>query len=155
MAETAAQVDQLRGELQRQPVVVSTPDFNPYMPGAAEQVGAALTWVGWLSRTLASDVSPAGDLRSDLRRVYETTAPDAASAERYAALAAAWRAVAAASIADPAGASPDHSSPGPATRNRVDLGTHGTARNLATTEPVTLGRWLDLLRHVEPCGDMG
>ncbi len=125
MAETAAQVDQLRGELQRQPVVVSTPDFNPYMPGAAEQVGAALTWVGWLSRTLASDVSPAGDLRSDLRRVYETTAPDAASAERTrrsprrgghwqlrrASLLLAARRV-------------TSSASGAGMRDRVDLGTH-------------------------------
>lgn len=151
MAETAAQVDELRGELQRQPVVVAPVDFNPYVPGAAEQVGAALTWVGWLSRTLASDVSPAGDLRSDLRRVYETTAPDAASAERYAALAAAWRAVAAASIADPGGASPDHLAAWAGNEGMVSSWERTrTARNLATTEPVTLGRWIDLLRHVEP-----
>ncbi len=151
MAETAAQVDELRGELQRQPVVVAPADVNPYVPGAAEQVGAALTWVGWLSRTLASDVSPAGDLRSDLRRVYETTAPDAASAERYATLAAAWRAVAAASIADPAGASPDHLAAWAGDEGMASSWERTrTARNLATTEPVTLGRWLDLLRHVEP-----
>ncbi|MCJ1708535.1 DUF3320 domain-containing protein [Microbacterium sp. VKM Ac-2923] len=151
MAETAAQVDELRGELQRQPVVVAPLDVNPYMPGAAEQVGAALTWVSWLSRTLASDSSAAGDLRSDLRRVYETTAPDTASAERYAALAAAWRAVAAAAgIAGTSGASRDQLG--------IWAGDEGiastwertrTARNLATTDPVTLGRWIDLLRHVE------
>ncbi|MBD8477025.1 DUF3320 domain-containing protein [Microbacterium sp. CFBP 8794] len=151
MAETAAQVDELRGELQRQPVVVAPVDVNPYMPGAAEQVGAALTWVGWLSRTLCSDVSPAGDLRSDLRRVYETTAPDAASAERYAALAAAWRAVAAASIADPGGASSDHLAAWAGEEKMASSWERTrTARNLATTEPVTLGRWIDLLRHVEP-----
>jgi len=148
MAETAAQVDELRGELQRQPVVVAAPDFNPYLPDAAEQARAALTWVSWLSRTLASNVSAAGDLRSDLRRIYETTAPDATSAERYATLAAAWRATAAAAGS---GASPDQLA--------VWAGDDGvattwertrTARNLATTEPVTLGRWIDLLRHVEP-----
>lgn len=152
MAETAAQVDELRGELQRQPVVVAPVDFNPHMPGAAEQVGAALTWVGWLSRTLASDVSAAGDLRSDLRRVYETTAPDTASAERYATLAAAWRAMAAAADTAPTGG---------ASRDQLGVWAGGegiastwertrAARNLATTEPVTLGRWIDLLRHVEP-----
>lgn len=151
MVETAAQVDELRGELQRQPVVVAPLDVNPYTPDAAEQVGAALRWVSWLSRTLTPDVSPAGDLRSDLRRVYETTAPDAASAERYAALAAAWRAMAAA--AGIAGASDG-------SRDQLGIwaGDEGiastwertrTARNLATTDPVTLGRWIDLLRHVE------
>ncbi len=118
------------------------------MPGSLEQVGAALTWVGWLSMALASDASAAGDLRPDLRRIYETTAPDATSAERYATLTAAWRATAAA-----AG--------GGAPRDRLPIwaGDAGiastwertrTARNLATTEPVTLGRWIDLLRHVEP-----
>ena len=148
MAETAAQVDELRAELQRQPVIVAAPDANPYTPGVAEQVGAALTWVSWLSRTLSSDVSVAGHLRSDVRRVYETTAPDAAMAARYAALAAAWSAMTAAAGAV---ASPD--------RLAIWAGDEGiastwertrTARNLATTEPVTLGRWLDLLRHVEP-----
>lgn len=148
MAETAAQVEELRGELQRLPVVVAAADVNPYAPGAAEQVGAALTWVGWLSITLSSGVSGAGDLRADLRRVYETTAPDAAAAERFAALAAAWRAMAAAAGG---GAAPDHLA--------VWAGDEGiastwertrTARNLATTEPVTLGRWIDLIRHVEP-----
>lgn len=153
MAETAAQVDEIRGELQRLPVVVAAPDVNPYMPGAADQVVAALRWAGWLSMTLASDASTAGDLRSDLRRMYETTAPDAGAAERYAALAAAWRAVVAAA-GD--GASPDQFA--------IWAGDDGiastwertrTARNLATTDPVTLGRWIDLLRHVEPLRRQG
>lgn len=153
MAETAAQVDELRGGMQRQPVVVAPADVNPYMPGAAEQVGAALTWVGWLSRTLASDASPAGDLRSDLRRVYETTAPDAASAERYAALAAAWRAVAAAAGG---GSSPDQLAAWAGDEGVASTWERTrTARNLATTEPVTLGRWIDLLRHVEPLRRQG
>ncbi|MDQ1111893.1 hypothetical protein QE418_001341 [Microbacterium testaceum] len=147
MAETAAQVEELRGELQRLPVVVAAADFNPYVAGAADQVGAALTWVGWLSRTLSSGVSGAGDLRTDLRRVYETTTPDTAAAERFAALAAAWRALTAAA----GGGASDHLA--------IWAGDEGiastwertrTARNLVTTEPVTLGRWIDLLRHVEP-----
>ena len=153
MAETAAQVDELRSELQRLPVVVAAPDVNPYIPGAADQVVAALRWAGWLSITLASDASTAGDLRSDLRRMYETTAPDAGAAERYAALAAAWRAVVAAA-GD--GASPDQLA--------IWAGDDGiastwertrTARNLATTDPVTLGRWIELLRHVEPLRRQG
>lgn len=152
MAETAAQVDEMRGELQRQPVVVAPLDFNPYMPYAAEQVGAALGWVSWLSRTLVSDVSAAGDLRSDLRRVYETTSPDAELGERCAALAVAWRAMAAAAgIADDGGASRDQLSLW-AGDDRIASTWERTrtARNLATPDPVTLGRWLDLLRHVEP-----
>lgn len=148
MAETAAQVDELRAELQRQPVIVAAPDVNPYTPGAAEQVGAALTWVSWLSRTLASDVSVAGHLRSDLRRVYETTAPDAVMAARYAALAAGWSAMAAAAGH---GASPDHLAVWANDEGIASTWERTrTARNLATTDPVTLGRWLDLLRHVEP-----
>ncbi len=85
--------------------------------------------------------------------MYESTAPDAAAAERYAALAAAWRATAAA-----AG--------GGASRDQLGVwaGDEGIAstwertragRNLATTEPVTLGRWIDLLGTWNPCGAMG
>lgn len=152
MAETAAQVKALSAELQGQPVVVVAPDFNPYLPADAQEARTALNWVGWLARNLVSDASPADDLRSELRRMYESTPADAAKSDALAALAAAWRALAAAA---------GTGTPNGSGNDRLDLwgGDSGvtsrwaqtrTARNIATTEPVTLGRWLDLLRHVEP-----
>ncbi len=140
-------VEELRGELQRLPVAVAAADFNPYLAGAADQVGAALTWVAWLSRTLSSGVSGAGGLAPTCAgctrrqpRIRRRLSVSRRSPQRGGR----WR------LRREAARHLTISPPGPATRESRPPGKRTrTARKLATTEPVTLGRWIDLLRHVE------
>lgn len=151
ITETAERVAALTADLARLPITVVPPGWNPFLPSGADEVIGALSWLNWLSPTLSEASSAAGDLRPELRRFYATTGPDAASAEQVATLAAAWRALAATCrTGAPDGSDADRFMAWARATN-VSTAWEQTraARNLATTEPVTLSRWLDLIRHVE------
>lgn len=151
IADTSARTEAVADALRRLPVSLAGPEWNPFLPGQAEQTRSDLDWLGWLARTLAAPDSPVGELRPALRGVYSEAANPAA-AVGISALADAWRALA---VVCHTGA-PDTTAADRLTSWSEGIGMirawgqTRAARNLDTSEPVTLGRWLDLLRHVEP-----
>lgn len=152
VVDSASRMATVRNGFLQLPAPLIDSAWNPFMPGAADAIVVAVDDLAETARLLGSDLSPAGDLREDLRGYYATTSSEALAAERIGAIAEAWRALVAQSHSGPA----DGSSQDRFTTWAGDVGvipaweqTRG-ARNVVTAEPVTLNRWIGLLDHLEP-----
>lgn len=147
---TSDRVDALRSGLLSLPVAVATSNWNPYLRDDAASAMAQLEWLTWLGSAL-TPTSTDAPLREGLRAYYRATAASEPLALALARLGSTWRALAsAAQLSEPDGSANqfalwagerDFFGAWDATR---------ATRNLDTSTPVTLERWLGLVRHVEP-----
>ncbi|MGN6221885.1 MAG: DUF3320 domain-containing protein [Microbacterium sp.] len=156
VARTADEIGGLRAALATLPLPLVTSNWNPYLREGVEPAKATLAWGVWLGSELSSTDGNA-DLRQALRGYYAASHPDADLASALTRLANAWRALAAASgVAQPSGDGADAFA-----RWAEPDGFFATwrstapARNLATTEPVTLDRWVAFRQHLEPLIRLG
>jgi hypothetical protein len=151
VARAADEINRLRTALATLPVPLVPSTWNPYLREGVEPAKTTLAWAVWLGSALSStDANP--QLRNALRAFYSGSSPDAELADALSRLSTAWR-----ELAKRSGA------PEPVqTGNTVFTEWAGSSdvvsawrstagvRNLATTEPVTLDRWIAFRRHLEP-----
>lgn len=151
VARAADEISALRVALATLPLPLVSSNWNPYLREGVEPARATLAWGVWLGSALSSsDGDP--DLRQALRGYYAASHPDADLAGALTRLANAWRALAAASaVAEPSGDGTDAFTMWAGSEDFLTTwrSTAG-ARNLATTEPVTLDRWVAFRQHLEP-----
>ncbi|QEW04998.1 DUF4011 domain-containing protein [Microbacterium lushaniae] len=151
VVRAADEVDSLRSALSALPLPLVSPQWNPYLREGIEHAKTTLEWAAWLGSQLAAGGDSA-ELRSALRRYYSGTPADPDLAAALGRLATAWRALAgtsgiADSLADGAGVFSAWAGDKPFFEAwRVTAG----ARNLVTTEPVSLDRWIAFQRNLEP-----
>ena len=151
VAQTAEEIDSLRTALLSLPIPLVSPQWNPYLREGIDPARKSLDEGVRLGSALSStDGDPA--IRDGLRRYYAGSGPDSELSGALTRLATAWRALAAASgLAEPTG---DHRDAFSTWAGESDIfstweSTAGT-RNVTTTAPVTLDRWLAFRRHLEP-----
>ncbi|QEW01624.1 DUF3320 domain-containing protein [Microbacterium caowuchunii] len=151
IARTADEISSLRTALAGLPLSVVSPDWNPHLREGIEPAKTTLAWVVWLGSQLSAGDGSV-ELRSALRRYYAASSTDPALAAALTRLATAWRALAAASgIADSEneGIAVLFTWAGDMPFFEAWRATAG-ARNLVTTEPVSLDRWVAFQRHLAP-----
>ena len=151
VARTAEEIASLRAALVALPLSLVTADWNPYLREGIEPAKATLGWAVWLGTQLSAADAEA-ELRDALRRYYAATPADSAFAEGLTRLAAAWRALCAASGAvgtEEEGCAVLSAWAGDKPFFEMWRATAGP-RNLATTEPVSLERWVAFQRHLAP-----
>ncbi|QYF72335.1 DUF3320 domain-containing protein [Cryobacterium sp. PAMC25264] len=142
IAASHAEAHSIREAALKLPLPLVSPLWNPFIAEQAESLSVTLTWFGWLGDTL----NPAGSPHiNDLREYYTSTATGA-GAEHLARLATAWNQLTTAAALQPDVVQRWASADGFiaawwATR---------APRNLDTSQPVVLERWLNLVRHIEP-----
>ena len=148
LARTADEVEQLRSQLAALPIPAAGPTWNPYLRDDAQRATGTLEWGEWLTGALRE-----GDALQDrLRRHYVTHPQDLQLSESLSRLANAWRA-----LADAAGIAEANIGDGdPMTRwaeSECFLDAWQTTRLLRAVDastPVTLQRWVDFVRTLEP-----
>ncbi|KQM81280.1 DUF4011 domain-containing protein [Agromyces sp. Leaf222] len=142
IAATNAELGELRGMIAKVPVPLIDSTWNVLLPADVDAFTLRLGWVRFAARSLDG---PSNPHVAQLRQYFSSTAAGAGEAE-LSALGITWRQLLAAAAVTPADAATwagelDFLTRWQATR---------AARNLTTGEPVTLVRWLELVRHVEP-----
>ncbi len=145
----AEEIGSLRAQLISLPLPLVSATWTPYSEEGTDSVKTSLAWAVWLGDALSGG---GADFKVGLRRNYAASSPAPDLAGALTRLAAAWRGLAAA-IGDidrrdgVSGALAAWAPPGELFA--VWRSTSG-GRNLATSEPVTLDRWLAFLQHLEP-----
>lgn len=151
VVQVSEEITALRSALHSLPLGLVPSDWNPYLRDGVEPVKGRLAWGVWLGSALtSSDNDPT--LRSALRTYYAASRPDAEVAEALARLASAWRALASACrVVEPSGDGADAAT-GWASDDGFLSAWRSTSggRNLGTSKPVTLDRWVSFRRHLEP-----
>jgi hypothetical protein len=140
LALAKAQVTDLRHRLARIPLPLANPGWNPAVPEQAARASDSLGWLVWLNQTLFSR-----DAAEQLGRCdYYQRSPQGLSESELRSLAHAWRALGAALRLNPGTPMPTAQSDG-----FLPMWFQGRSERHVET-PVSLGRWLDLVRHLEP-----
>lgn len=151
VAATAGEVTALRAALQTLPVPAASGGWNPYLRNGGQSATSILDWCVWLASTLSSDH---GDprFRDALRGYYAASSVDGELADSLRRVASAWRRLASTIGApEPDGHRPNAFSTWAAGKDFLSTWrSTAAARNLATSGPVTLERWLSFRRHLEP-----
>jgi len=152
LAASHAAAAQLRTSAGKLPMPLVTESWNPFVAEQADTLDRALSWLTWLGRTLHTldSTVDGGDHTADLRAYYSSTPVGAQQAELHR-LAETWARLDTVTAVDP------HL----IERWAADTGwiaqwcATRTARKLDAAQPVTLERWLALVRHVEPLRTAG
>ncbi|MGC0368257.1 DUF3320 domain-containing protein [Microbacterium sp. SLBN-111] len=156
VVRTADEITALRSALLSLPIPVVPAQWNPYLREGTEPAKSTLAWGAWLGRALgANDGDP--DLRDALRRYYGTGQPDRELGEALARLAAAWRGLAsAAGVPEPTGDRTDAFSIWAGQSDVFSAWTTTAGpRNITTSSPVTLDRWIAFRNQLEPLRRFG
>ncbi|GAA1938967.1 DUF4011 domain-containing protein [Agromyces allii] len=142
IAATNAKLTELRAAIAKVPLPLIDGGWNVLVQADVDAFNARLSWVRFAAHALDGSTNPHAE---QLRRYFSSTAVGSGQAELMS-LAATWRSLIAVAAVAPGDAA--------SWAGEVDFLTRWhstrTARNLATGEPVTLVRWLELIRHVEP-----
>lgn len=148
---TADEIASLRTELASLPLQLVNATWTPYGEAGIEQLRASLAWAVWLGDALSVGESD-GNFKAGLRSYYGSSSPDSDFAGALSRLAAAWRGLAALiGDSDPRGDGLGALATWAAPEKFFAVWRSTSAgRNLATSEPVTLERWLAFRRHLEP-----
>ncbi len=147
--QAADEIASLRAALAALPLSLVRSDWNPYLREGIELAKATLAWAVWLGTQLSAAQGEV-ELRDALRRYYAATSADSAFAEALTTLAAAWRALCAASAI---GSAEEGFAMSEWAGNKPFFEAWratAASRNLATTEPVSLDRWVAFQRHLAP-----
>jgi len=157
VARTADDIQALRADLAALPPDIVSADWTPYGEVGVEPVKASLAWAVWLGSALSVGGESGPEFTEAMREYYASSSPDPALATALKRLAAGWR-----RLAEAIGG--------------VDIRTDGTdvfakwasphdffaawratsaARNVSTSGPVTLDRWLAFRRQIEPLDGFG
>ncbi|GAA1511079.1 hypothetical protein BJ978_001560 [Agromyces terreus] len=144
---TNAQLVELRGMITKVPVPLIERTWNVLLQADVDALTLRLGWVRFAARTLDG---PSNAHVAQLRQYFASTSAGSGEAE-LAGLAATWRELLTTAAVTPHDAvtwagDVDFLSRWCSTR---------AARNLTTSEPVTLVRWLELVRHIEPLRRLG
>lgn len=152
----ADEIGSLRAQLASLPLPLISATWTPYGEDGIDSIKTSLAWAVWLGDAL-SDGGADDDFKVGLRRDYAASSPDPDLAGALTRLAAAWRSLAVVIgdvdlRGDGSDALATWASPKEffATWRSTSAG-----RNLATSEPVTLDRWLAFRRHLEPLVGFG
>ncbi|MEI5584290.1 DUF4011 domain-containing protein, partial [Agromyces sp. CCNWLW208] len=147
MARTMAEVDSLREAIRKVPLPLIDSGWNPLLEADVKTFDSRLQWIMWLGESLKDRTDPR---ITAIRDYFARTSAGEAAAE-LERLVTTWR-----EFATAAGM--------PSTLSTDSLGgqaflrrwwdTRG-ARRLDTSEPVTLNRWLDFVRALEPLRTSG
>lgn len=154
---TTERAEMLRSGLLSLPVAVATSSWNPYLRDDAASAIAHLDWLSWLGSALTATTTTTDDsFRQGLRAFYRATAASEPLALALARLGSAWRALAAAAqLAEPESSTHEFAR---WAGERDFFGAWEATRaprNLDSSTPVTLDRWLALVRHLEPLRTYG
>lgn len=152
----ADEIGSLRAQLASLPFPLVSATWTPYGKDGIDSIKTSLAWAVWLGDAL-SDGAAGDDFKVGLRRYYAASSPDPALAGALNRLAAAWRNLALViGDVDLRGDGSDALSAW-ASPNEIFATWRSTSagRNLATSEPVTLERWLAFRRHLEPLVGFG
>jgi hypothetical protein len=147
LAASHSAAAQLRASAQKLPLPLVTESWNPFIAEQAEKLDRDLGLIDWLGRTLNSGD---GEHTDDLRAYYTATPVGTHQAELHR-LAETWKALDTATAVDPHVIE----------RWAGDAGWFAQwwatrdARKLDAAQPVTLERWLALVRHLEPLRSAG
>ncbi len=156
IVRTSDEISSLRTALMSLPLSVVAPDWNPYLREGIESARATLAWVVWLGSQLSVE-DGSGELRVALRRYYATSFTDPVLAAALTRLATAWRALAAArglAHSENEGTAVLSTWAGDMPFFEAWRAT-ARARNVATTEPMSLERWVAFQRHLYPLRRFG
>lgn len=142
LAASHAEAVSIRDAALKLPLPLVSPRWNPFVAEQANDVSVTLTWFGWLGDTLTTTGDPQV---TDLREYYASTATGA-GADQLARLATAWN-----QLTTAAALLPDNVQRWASTDGFIAAWWATRApRNLDTSQPIVLERWLDLVRHIEP-----
>lgn len=152
VARSAEEIDALRAELNTLPIPVVSSNWNPYLREGVEPAKSTLAWAVWLGSALSSDDGDP-ELRAALRSYYAASRTDTDIARSLTRLATAWR-----SLAEHSGLDESMTEvtgwAAPADFLSAWKSTAG-GRNLQTSGPVTLDRWVAFRRQLEPLNEFG
>lgn len=140
MAATHGKVVEFRAAVRQVSVPLADGHWNPAVPEHAVAVRDAAAWLVWTGDALAPDGSPG---REALREAYASTARGA-HALVLARLAAAWRGLVVALGTTQEALDPRRTPAGLVATWRASRAERGVE------SPVSLERWVDLVRTVEP-----
>jgi len=156
VVRASEEIAAVRSALRSLPLDLAPADWNPYLGEGVEPVKRRLAWGVWLGSSLSSTGSDP-TLRSAFRTYYAASRPDAELADALTRLALAWHALASASgVAEPSGDSADAMTRWASSDGFLSAWrSTSSGRNLGTSEPVTLDRWVSFRRHLEPLTRFG
>lgn len=144
---TRIAVSTLAGQITDLELPLLPPEWNPLFDAQYDQTKSALEWVRQLINAFHSGSNDGrGGLVASMQQFYSSTSPDEALNKALISLAQAWNRFT--TLGRPA--------PEVLTRWTSRSGFIRTwvmtraSRNVASATPITLNRWLDLIRAVEP-----
>lgn len=147
MAATMAEVESLREAIRKVPLPLIDSGWNPLVEADVKTFDSRLRWIMWLGESLKDRTDPRIIAIRD--HFARTSAGEAAAELEH--LVTAWRDL-------------DTATGTPSTNANNWLGDESflrpwwetrSARRLDTREPVTLNRWLDFVRSLEPLRTAG
>jgi hypothetical protein len=142
VAASAVEAAALRDAALKLPMALVDAAWNPFIPEQADRLRRALPWLPWLSKTLAPD----GSARAGGLRGYYASTTVGTRRDQLSRLADSWLQLDSVSVVTPERVAGWAGKTG----FLAQWWTTRGARNIDSTQPVVLERWLNLVRHVEP-----
>lgn len=142
LAASYAHATRVREGALKLPISLVSAQWNPFIAEQADVLSIALPWLSWIG----DQVNPTDRAHALVLREYYSSTATGAGAGALARLADAWHQLATTAALRPEEVQRWAADDGFVARFWSSRAT----RNLATSTPIGLERWLNLVRHVEP-----